>query len=247
MWKYIALFGIIFCSSLAAGTIDPNTPDKDYISYGKDFKYTGKLYGKNNKGVGYYGSAVAINDHWIITAGHVVEDSTSSCIFDIGNKFVLDKIIVHPDFDKTKLGIADLAICHSKESFGLSFYPDIYDKNDEIGKVCSMSGYGRTGNFNTGAVKYDDKLRAGSNTIDGIDRMMLLCSPSKRYSADYTSLEFLIATGDSGGGLFIDGKLAGIHSCVLALDKNPDSTYGDESGHTRLSLFRKWIISNVSE
>ena len=243
MWKYIILSGVIFCSSLVAGTIDPNASDKEFISYGKKFKYTGRLYGKNT----INSSAVAINNHWIITAGHVVEDSTSSCIFDIGNKFVLDKIIVHPDFDKTKLGIADLAICHSKVSFGLSFYPDIYDKDDEIGKVCSLSGYGRTGSFNTGAVKYDNKLRAGSNTIDGIDRMMLLCSPSKRYSAEYTPLEFLIATGDSGGGLFIDGKLAGIHSCVLALDKKPDSTYGDESGHTRLSLFRKWIISNVSE
>ena len=35
MWKSIILFGVIFCSSLVAGTIDPNASDKDFISYGK--------------------------------------------------------------------------------------------------------------------------------------------------------------------------------------------------------------------
>ena len=84
MWKYIILFGVIFCSSLVAGTIDPNASDKEFISYGKEFKYTGKLYGKN---IGH-SCAVAINDHWIITASHVVENSKTRCIFDIGNKLI---------------------------------------------------------------------------------------------------------------------------------------------------------------
>jgi hypothetical protein len=62
-----------------------------------------------------------------------------------------------------------------------------------------------------------------------------------------TELEFLIASGDSGGGLFIDNKLAGINSCVMAVDKKPDSTYNDESGHTRISKFIGWIKENIEK
>jgi len=56
-----------------------------------------------------------------------------------------------------------------------------------------------------------------------------------------TALEFLIANGDSGGGLFIDKKLAGINSCVMADDKSLNSNYNDWSGHTRVSLHKPWI------
>jgi len=60
-----------------------------------------------------------------------------------------------------------------------------------------------------------------------------------------TNLEYCISHGDSGGGLFIDQKLAGINSIVLASDKNPDSNYGDESGHTRISKYKDWIEDNI--
>jgi hypothetical protein len=62
-----------------------------------------------------------------------------------------------------------------------------------------------------------------------------------------TSLEFLIASGDSGGGLFIDGKLAGINSCIMAVNGSPKSDYRTESGHTRISINLDWILENTKE
>ena len=56
-----------------------------------------------------------------------------------------------------------------------------------------------------------------------------------------TELEFLISHGDSGGGLFIDGQLAGINSSVLSKDGKTDSNYGDESCHTRISRYKDWL------
>jgi secreted trypsin-like serine protease len=77
-----------------------------------------------------------------------------------------------------------------------------------------------------------------------MERSCLICSIS---GGKKTELEFLIASGDSGGGLFLDGKLAGINSFVSAEDGKTNSSYGDESGHTRISLYREWIERETSE
>ena len=106
-------------------------------------------------------------------------------------------------------------------------------------------GYGITGNFNTGAKVSDGKKRAGSNVIDYIEKHILVCSASKPGNR-ITELEFLISNGDSGGGLFIDQKLAGINSGIMCSDKKLDSSYGDESCHTRISIHRDWIIKTIN-
>ena len=59
-------------------------------------------------------------------------------------------------------------------------------------------------------------------------------------------MEYLIGGGDSGGGYFLQENgnwfLAGIHSFGASIDANgPNSTYGDFSGSTRVSLFTDWV------
>ena len=72
---------------------------------------------------------------------------------------------------------------------------------------------------------------------------MLLCTPSSKINK--TELEFMIAPGDSGGGLFIDNKLAGIHSCIMAEGHKAKSDYRTESGHTRISDHVDWINNTM--
>ena len=61
-------------------------------------------------------------------------------------------------------------------------------------------------------------------------------------------MEFLISPGDSGGGLFIDSKLAGIHSGVIEDKPNKGkSKYGAVSLHTRISTYYDWINDSVQE
>ena len=236
---FTILMSFLSINLVQAGTRDPNVPDSKYINYAKDFHFVGKVCGKYNDGSAYCASGVAISDYIMITAAHVV-DKSESCQFNINNKKCkIKEVIIHKDFDESKFGLNDIAICISEESFDLKFYPGLYTEKDEIGKVCSISGYGITGTFNTGAKLSDDTRRAGSNKIDYIDKQLLICSPSKDNSK--TQLEFLIASGDSGGGLFIDGKLAGINSCVMAVKGSPNSSYGSESGHTRISDHAEWI------
>jgi hypothetical protein len=241
------IFGFLLSTKLLAGTIDPLTPDEKYVEYGSKFHYVLNICGINEEGELFHASAVAISPNWIVTAAHVV-DKVEFCgiVVDESKIIIVEKIIKHPDFDGP-VGKADIALCNLGESLDLSFYPSLYDKEDEVEKLCCISGYGFTGTFWTGQKFCDGKKRAGSNIIDKVENDLLICSPSKTIAEKRTSLEFLIASGDSGGGLFIDGKLAGINSCVSAEGRIPKSIYGDESGHTRISKFIEWINKYIKK
>jgi TATA-box binding protein (TBP) (component of TFIID and TFIIIB) len=232
------------CSSSLSGTIDPSTSDNRHIEYGKDFHSVVRICGTYNDGTMYCASAVLIDDHHILTAAHVVNNS-KTCNITIGEKkYPISNITINKDFDK-EFAVGDIAIGYSEESFDLDYYPPLYEGNDEIGKICSISGYGLTGTFLTGAKKSDDKKRAGSNMVDHAFKDVLLCTPSRRNEKGYTDLEFCIASGDSGGGLFIDGKLAGINSFIMAgKGSSPNGKYGEEACHTRISKFITWIKDN---
>lgn len=238
------VFCLLICSlgfHSLGGTIDPSIPDSKYLEYAKDFKCVYKICGTYKDGTMFCASAVVIDSHWVLTAAHVVQDPKICLIHKDNNAHEVTRIFIHPDFKDEGFGKADIALCYVDEDINLEFYPKLYEGDDEVGKVCAISGYGLTGTFNTGAIKADGNQRAGSNHIDEIQNDLLICTPSTRTSKKRSSLEFLIGSGDSGGGLFIDGRLAGINSCVLAADKKPDSTYGDEAGHTRVSKFVDWI------
>lgn len=242
---FLLICSFSFISS--AGTIDPSVSDSKYIDYAKDFKCIYQICGCYNDGTKFCASAIVIDSHWILTAAHVVKDY-KACFIHKGDKaYIIKEIIIHEDYNGDTFGASDLALGYISSDIGLDFYPELYEDDDEEGKICSISGYGLTGTFSTGANLSDNKQRAGSNHIDRTEADLLICSPSTRSSTKRTSLEFLIASGDSGGGLFIDGKLAGINSCVFSVDRKPDSTYGDESGHTRISKYAKWIKEKKNE
>lgn len=248
IFKYI--LGIILAFSTIfsiAGTIDPLTNDSKYIEYGKQFKYIYKLCGLSKDNQIFCGSAVAIKPRWLLTAAHVIDGVKLCGVSEEGSKqtILASELYAHEEYDK-QFGYGDIALIYLSKDLDLDFYPPLYEKEDEVGKLCCISGYGLTGTFLTGQLKSDEHRRAGSNIIDKIERHLLICSASPSARTGRTELEFLIASGDSGGGLFIDGKLAGINSCVIHNIGHPRSTYNDESGHTRISKYIKWINKIIS-
>ena len=238
--KFIRYLLFLWSFGCYGGTIDPNIPDQKYLDFGSKFYCVVKLCGTYQDNSLFCASGVIIEKHFVLTAAHVVKGYKTCYVKINDTKYQLDNVIVHKDFE-SKFGVADIAICYYKKGFDLEYYPPLYTENKEVGKVASIAGWGLTGNFNKGVYLSDNKLRAGSNMVDGIDQDILICSPSQYGAKDHTLLEYMICSGDSGGGLFIDGKLAGINSCVLAVGKVPLSKYGDESGHTRVSKFLGWI------
>lgn len=235
-----------------AGTIDPNTPDEKYLEFGKQFPSVVQISAvgpcdnpecdvKEHK---HYGSAVVIRPHWILTAAHVVAGAREPTVIKDGKEYLLAPVTVHPDYDDDDIGFHDLALGYSPEDFKLAFYTPLYGAADELEKPVTIAGYGLHGTFLTGAVKSDRQRRAGHNRVEGLERAVVICRPNK---VNRFPLEFMIAPGDSGGGLFIGDKLAGINSFLMATDKKPDGTYGDESAFTRVSLYTDWIEEQIAQ
>lgn len=234
-----------FSQPCSAGIIDPEIDDTKYIEYAKTFDYVLKLNGEYTDGTSFVCSCVAIDDRWIATVAHALINNKNCHVQqDDGNKILVEQIITHPSFEYKNFNGNDIAICYLSKPLSLKHYPQLYDKEDELNKLSSICGYGSTGNFISGRTKYDGKKRAGFNCIERIEENLLICSPSPD---NKTELEIFIADGDSGGGLFIENKLAGINSCVFSIkDKKTNSSYSDESGHSRISLVKKWIENHIN-
>jgi hypothetical protein len=228
----------VLASVADAGTREPGTPDSRHVAYGEGFKCVLKIEGRGKDGTKSSASCVAIAPRWVVTAAHVVEDCDEWWVYVGGKAVPLSKVVMHDEFRRGGVGWHDIAVAKTSEDIGLDHYPALYGYEDEQGKICSIAGWGLEGTLSTGATKVDGKRRAGSNTVDRAERGVIVCSV---VGGTRTELEWMIAPGDSGGGLFIDGKLAGVNSFMTAIGKAPRSTYGDESHHTRISLYREWI------
>lgn len=238
-----------------AGTIDPSTPDAKYVEFGKQFHAVARIKIrcatkiKNSKGElvqpYQYGSTALIGANWCLTAAHVLEGSEGepTVINDEGREFPVVKVIVHEKFKSDDMGWFDIALCRTEHDFELDFYPELYDTTDELGKAATIAGYGLHGTFHTGATRSDNKRRAGHNKIDVIERGVLICTPSVQ---NRFPLEFMIAPGDSGGGMYIGNKLAGINSFLATTDKKLDGSYGDEAAFTRVSLYAEWVHKQIA-
>lgn len=237
-----SLIFVLFSISCFAGTRDPAVPDSKYLEYGQKHECVLPIMGvlSDDLNSHYKGSCILIDEYHILTAAHVIYGSLTQDVIFNGQAYGCSIVGFHIDYDHKKMGFNDIAIGRLSRPIKLDFYPELYEGKDEVDKICSLAGYGFTGTFKTGYIQsnYDNKKRAGSNIIDGVEDNVLTYSVGKGTN---TELEFLICPGDSGGGLFIDQKLAGIHSCVYARDGRANSDYGDVGCSTRISDHIGWI------
>ena len=238
----IVIILVALVTASFAGTIDPSVPDSKYVKYGSQHECVLQIMGSMKDGDSnmlYKGSCVVIGPYYILTSAHVVAEMKNPFVIYEGNHVDCALVAIHSKFKQDQNGYNDIALARLIKPIVLDFYPDLYTEQDEVGKVCSIAGYGYTGTFKTGYIidNFDKKKRAGANVIDEIHRNTLAFSAHK----NKTNLEFLITPGDSGGGLFINQKLAGINSCVYATDGKTDSDFGDVGCSTRISDYIKWI------
>ena len=234
------LFLLCVASSALAGTTDDAISDARYVEYGATFStYTVKVQGRVVDGWPVLASGVAIADHWVLTAAHVANGMT---ICTAGGKPV-NLVAIHPEWNDDNLGWHDIALLRTTEPLRIGFYPALSTGREQPGDTVLMAGYGVTGRLSRGYLKggmSDGKLRAGTGRVAHFERAVLVLKPRR----GLTALPFCIAPGDSGGPTFLaTGELVGINSYTSA-DRGPlASREGEESGHTRVSLYLDWIAA----
>lgn len=210
-------------------------------------------------------SGTAIASNWVLTAAHCVDDPISSLSFTVGGSTYYGiNEIVHQNWTTNLTQGWDIALVELGSTMtGISF-AQLYSGTSEVGNVGTNVGFGRTGTGLTGDTQSSGTKRAGNNMIDAIGANLgwssnillqdfdnpLAAGDSFFGSASPLDLEYIIAPGDSGGGLFIDiaGSiyLAGVHSFGASRDGATNFDYGDLAASTRVSSFITWINDIIS-
>ena len=215
--------------------------ESDYIKYAEKVDCVVLIVGVDEESkVNSVFSGVMLTPKWLITAAHTLGYSNKYYVIsaDQKHRHEVKEFIKHPEFNIKKAAEGDISLGYLGSEYNIDFYPKLYDEKKELNKVCCMFGYGKSGYASVGATKHDGIRRGGSNIIDTVEENLLICEMSKIRA---TSLEFCVAIGDSGGGMFIDKKLAGINCCVFHKNSSEMGKYGDSSGFTRISSYVDWI------
>jgi hypothetical protein len=250
------------------GTIRDDLGGQLYLDLGVSPAYAsvGRVNGATSS-YSFLASGTLIAPDWVLTAAHVVKGATSLDFTIGGATYSATSWVANAKFSSGNLGAGyDIGLIHLGAPVSDIVPASRYAGKEELGVVGTSAGFGMTGTGLTGAVTLDYLKRAGQNTVDayypirkGTPNVILMDfdrpgvpTESSYGSATPLDLEYLIAPGDSGGGLFANFDsgptlLIGVHSFLWGrLDGNPNSDYGDVSGDTRVSVFNSWIDGAMS-
>lgn len=248
-----------------AGTIRDDIDPAIHLALGDlpVFDSVGLLEGTFAGGGGFGCSGTLVGSSWAVTAAHCVDEAASLEFTVGGETYTADGWGAHPGWlrdNPLNLIIGnDIGMIHLANPVTNVTPAERYRGSNEVGMLGFNVGFGNTGTGTSGAVTQDGQKRAGANVLDTYffgdaetSRVVLADfdnpnDPGNSFtgSPEALPIEYLIAPGDSGGGLFVpvEGEflLAGVHSFVLGLDLTPDSDYGDIAGSTRVSRYNDWI------
>ena len=264
-------------ASVQAGLIDDGEPDANYQSLAAQSQYDSVGVIRLN-GTTVDSSGILISPEWVLTAAHTIPSGNPqpADTWTFGSEVRgIEFSIRNPNFTGQITDGFDVAL-HKLDSPITTIAPtQLYTGTAAslIGQTLTYVGYGKSGTGSTGDTINAGTKRAGQNVAEQLGYTLNPGASQTVYSnqilfsdmddspgtpgvwgnplgaTNGINLEYLIALGDSGGGMFVEqgGQhyVAGVHSTIFNFDPS-NLGYGDVMGSTTIEQSLAWIMNTIN-
>jgi Trypsin/PEP-CTERM motif len=261
-----------------AGLIDDGANDADHIALAAQPQYDAVGFTTRQNALNQTvldSSGILITPDWVLTASHtLVAGGRPDTTFTIGGETRnIAQAIRNPNFTGQIEDGYDVALLKLDAPITNVTPAQLYTGTAASlqGQTLTYVGYGRSGTGSTGDTIPAGTKRAGNNIAEQLGFTLNPGAGQVVYSnqimfADMDkqggiggnplggtnpiNLEYLIALGDSGGGLFTEQNgqhfVAGVHSILFDFDPTGILGYGDVMGSTTIEQSLTWIQDTIA-